>query len=181
VAGVSAVLLVSVAAAIRSAGDGGSSPDAGRKPGLAAPAGPLAEPTALPATSFDPEGDKEENQPSAANVADSDPATVWKSDKYVDNFPKLKSGVGIYVDLGKNRKVRTVKLTGATGYAAQIYVADRPGSDLAGWGKTRTAGGTGTFDVGGVQGRYVLVWFTSLPQTDGGYKVEVSEISVDDS
>ena len=89
--------------------------DAARKPGLAAPAGPLAEPQALPATSFDPEGDKEENQPTAHNVADGDPATVWKSDKYVDNFPKLKSGVGIYVDLGRNQKVRTVKLTGPAG------------------------------------------------------------------
>ena len=65
------------------------------------------------------------------------------------------------------------------GYTAEIYVADRPSPDLAGWGKRRAAGGTGTFDVRGATGRYVLVWFTSLPQIDGGYKVEVSEITPD--
>jgi hypothetical protein len=62
---------------------------------------------------------------------------------------------------------------------AEIYVADQPSADLPGWGKVRAAGGTGTFDVHGVSGRYVLVWFTSLPQVEGGYKVEVSEITPD--
>ena len=62
---------------------------------------------------------------------------------------------------------------------AQVFVADRPAPDLAGWGRPRADGGGGTFNVGSAQGRYVLVWFTSLPQTEGGYKVEVSEITVD--
>jgi hypothetical protein len=72
-----------------------------------------------------------------------------------------------------------VKVAATNGYTAEIYVADRPSADLAGWGRPRAAGGSGTFDVGGVTGRYVLVWFTSLPQVDGGYKVEVSEITPD--
>jgi hypothetical protein len=72
-----------------------------------------------------------------------------------------------------------VKVAATAGYMAEIYVADRPGADLPGWGKVRAAGGNGTFDVHGVAGRYVLVWFTSLPQIEGGYKVEVSEITVD--
>ena len=62
---------------------------------------------------------------------------------------------------------------------AQIYVADRPGADLASWGAPRSGPGNGTFTLGGVNGRYVLVWFTSLPDVDGSYKVEVSEITVD--
>ena len=153
-----------------------------QKPGLAAPAGgALAEPQALPATSFDPYGDdKSENQATVGNVADGDPNTVWKSSNYNDNFPKLKPGVGVYLDLGRpNQKVRSVKVAANAGYVAQIYVADRPSAELAGWGAPRTVGGSGTFNVGGATGRYVLVWFTSLPQVDGGYRVEVSDISVD--
>ena len=179
VAGLAALLFLAVAAVLRSGG-GFSPPDPARKPGLAAPVGgALAEPKALPATSFDPEGDQEENPATVGYVADGDPSTAWKSDRYNDNFPKFKSGVGVYLDLGKARKVRGVKVAATAGYAAQIFVADRPSPDLAGWGKPRSAGGTGTFTVGGPQGRYVLVWFTSLPPTEGGYKVEVSEITVD--
>jgi len=183
--GALAVLLFGTAAVIirSGSGDHGGSPSTStRKPGLAAPAGGgLVEPAALPATSFDPYGDdRTENQATVGNVADGDPATVWKSSNYNDNFPKLKPGVGVYLDLGRpNQKVRSVKVSANAGYVAQIYVADRPSADLAGWGAPRTAGGSGTFNVGGVTGRYVLVWFTSLPQVDGGYRVEVSDITVD--
>jgi serine/threonine protein kinase len=180
VAGLAALLFLSVAVIVRSGDGGGSSSGTARKPGLAAPAGPLAEPKALPAASFDPYGDdKSENQATVGNVADGDPATVWKTSSYQDNFPKLKPGVGVYLDLGRNQRVRSVKVAATNGYTAEIYVADRPSADLAGWGRPRAAGGSGTFDVGGVTGRYVLVWFTSLPQIDGGYKVEVSEITPD--
>jgi serine/threonine-protein kinase len=180
VAGLAVLLFLSVAVIVRSGDGGGSSNDTARKPGLAAPAGPLAEPKALPAQSFDPFGDdKSENQATVGNVADGDPATVWKTSGYQDNFPKLKPGVGVYLDLGHNQRVRSVKVAATNGYTAEIYVADRPSADLAGWGRPRAAGGSGTFDVGGVTGRYVLVWFTSLPQVDGAYKVEVSEITPD--
>jgi serine/threonine-protein kinase len=179
VAGVAALLLASAVLIVRSGG-GSSGDDPARKPGIAAPAGgALAEPKALPATSFDPEGDKEENPASVASVADGDPATVWKTDRYNDNFPKLKSGVGVYLDLGRSQKVRTVEVAATAGSVAQVFVADRPAPDVAGWGRPRADGGAGTFNVGSAQGRYVLVWFTSLPQTEGGFKVEVSEITVD--
>jgi serine/threonine-protein kinase len=177
---VAALLLLSIAALVR--GGGGDRPAESRRSGLAAPAGgALAEPQALPATSFDPEGDREENQPTAANVADGDPATAWKSDRYNDNFPKLKPGVGIYVDLGRKQKVSSVKLAASAGHVAAVFLADKPSPDLAGWGEARAAGSSGAFDLGGIDGRYVLVWFTSLPAVEGGYKVEVSEITVNDS
>jgi serine/threonine-protein kinase len=176
-----ALLLVSAAVVLRSGGGGGSSGNnPSRKGGLAAPAGgALAEPSALPATSFDPDGDKEENPATVGHVADGDPATVWKTDRYVDSFPKFKSGVGVYLDLGRSRKVRTVTVAATAGYVAQVLVSDRPAPDVAGWGRPRSEGGGNTFNVGSAQGRYVLVWFTSLPQAEGGHKVEVSEIAVD--
>ena len=178
-----ATLVIMAAAAVVSfGGTGGETPSAGGgKPGLAAPAGALAEPKALPASSFDPEGDNEENNHTTGFVADGDPGTAWKTSRYDENFPRLKRGVGVYVDLGRNQKVRTVKVAATPGYVAEVFVADRPGTDLAGWGKAQAAPGSGTFNLGGVTGRYVLLWFTSLPQVDGGYKVEVSEITVDHS
>jgi hypothetical protein len=179
VAGLAAVLFVLVAVILHSGGGGSPSTGTARKPGLAAPAGPLAELKALPAESFDPYGDdRSENQATVGNVADGDPATVWKTSNYNDNFPKLKPGVGVYLDLGHSARVRSVKVAATSGYTAEIYVADRPSGDLAGWGKPRAAG-SGTFALSGATGRYVLVWFTSLPQVDGGYKVEVSEIIPD--
>jgi serine/threonine-protein kinase len=174
------LLFLLVAAVVLSSNGGGSGSERSGTGGLAAPAGALAAPKALAASSFDPFGDdKVENQASAALVSDGDPNTAWKTSSYQDNFPKFKPGVGVYVDLGRNQKVRTVNVQATPGYTAEIFVADRPGLDLPGWGKPRAVGGTGTFNVGGVSGRYVLVWFTSLPQIDGGYKVEVSEITVD--
>ncbi len=183
VAGVAVTVLVllSAAALVRGDDDDGSAADS-RTSGLAAPVGgALAEPQALPATSFDPDGDREENQPTAANVADGDPATAWKSDRYNDNFPKLKPGVGIYVDLGRKQKVTSVNLAASAGHVASIFLADKPSPDLAGWGKARAAGSSGSFDLGGIEGRYVLVWFTSLPAVEDGYKVEIAEITVNDS
>jgi eukaryotic-like serine/threonine-protein kinase len=174
------LFLLMAAVVLRGTGGGDSPSDSPRKGSLAAPAGALAAPKALAAHSFDPFGDdKVENQAGAGHVSDGDPNTAWKTSSYQDNFPKLKQGVGVYVDLGRNQKVRGVNVNATPGYMAEIFVADRPGSDLAGWGKARSAGGTGTFDLDGVTGRYVLVWFSSLPQLEGGYRAEVSEIVVD--
>ncbi len=179
--GAAVTLLFLLVTAVVLSGGGGEAPStAGGKSGLAAPAGALAGPKALPVSSFDPFGDdKVENQGSVAHVSDGDPNTAWKTSSYQDNFPKFKQGVGAYIDLGRSQKVRTVTVNATPGYTAQIFVADRPAVDLSGWGKPRSASGTGTFNLGGVNGRYVLVWFSSLPQLDGGYKVEVSEITVD--
>jgi serine/threonine-protein kinase len=175
------LLFLLVGAVVLSSNGGGDSPsERVGKGGLAAPAGALAAPKALAASSFDPFGDdKVENQAGAAHVSDGDPGTAWKTSSYQDNFPRFKAGVGVYVDLGRSQKVRTVNVKATPGYTAEIFVADRPGADLDAWGKPRAAGGTGTFNLGGVNGRYVLLWFTSLPQGEGGYKAEVSEITVD--
>ena len=60
-------------------------------------------------TAFDPEADGDENSAAAGNVVDGNPTTVWKTDKYNANFPSLKKGVGIYVDLGRSKKIRSVE------------------------------------------------------------------------
>jgi tRNA A-37 threonylcarbamoyl transferase component Bud32 len=151
--------------------------------------GPGAEPAAtargsiagvpMLVTAFDPEADGDENSASAGNVVDGNPATVWKTDTYNANFPSLKKGVGIYVDLGRSKTVRSVDVEtpGAGGWTGEVFVADRRSPNLAGWGPPVGAG-SGRFDLEGAEGRYVLVWFTSLLPADGGYRLDVAEIKV---
>ena len=80
-----------------------------------------AEPTPftdLVAVDFDPQGaePREENPDTVANVLDGDPATVWTTSTYEQNFGPtgLKSGVGLIIDLGAAKGVRQVVVsTGA--------------------------------------------------------------------
>lgn len=173
------VMLLIMATALMTANDDGET--AGPPPGAGPRAGPGSGSTAAFPMTFDPEGsDGEENSASVGNLVDRDPATLWKTDRYNANFPKLKTGVGVYFDLDGSRLVRSVAVDagGQTGWAAEIYVADRPAPTLAGWGSPRTTG-SGRFNLGGVEGRYVLVWFTSLPvAAEGGFRLDVAEVTI---
>ncbi len=176
------VLLLVMAAVLMTGGGDGADPvqtPTGDGPLAAAGSAPTV---ALPMT-FDPEGsDGDENSASVGNLVDSDPATFWKTDRYNANFPKLKEGVGVSFDLGASRRVNSVEVTapGQAGWSAEIFVADRPAPNLVGWGKPETAG-TGRFDLNGVKGRHVLVWFTSLPALpapEGGFRLDVAEVKI---
>jgi serine/threonine-protein kinase len=180
---VAAVLLLVLAAVLLKSG---GSPEGG--PGSEPSATARGTIAGIPmlVTAFDPEADGDENSASVGNVVDRDPATVWKTDTYHANFPSLKKGVGIYVDLGRSKTVRSVvvETPGASGWTGEVYVADRRSPTLAGWGEPAATGpgdqgSTTTFDLKGAEGRYVLVWFTSLLPSDGGFRLAVAEIMVD--
>jgi hypothetical protein len=132
------------------------------------------------ATSVDPSGGGEKEE-RVDNVRDGDGATTWETSTYATrDFGGLKSGLGVQLDLGAATKLRRVVVTSPTsGWDARVYVADRPSPELAGWGRPVATengiDGTGTFDVPGASGRYVLVWFTGLGEDR---KVEVAEIAV---
>jgi hypothetical protein len=177
-AGAGVILVAGMAALLITRG--GSHQAADRTPpgGVAAPlAGAVAGPAAAAPGIFDPEGDGNENTATVGNLVDGNPATVWKTQTYRENFPKFKSGVGVFFDLGRTRKIRSVAVSAAhqDGWSGEVYVADRAASDREGWGKPRAVG-AGRFNTGGASGRYVLVWFTSLPQAEGGYRLEVAEV-----
>ena len=161
---------------------GGSSPGTNPPRGVAGPvAGALGGPGPIRATSFDPEGDGNENQDAVGNLLDENPATVWKTQTYTSaNFGGLKRGVGVYFDLGATRKIRSVQIDapGQAGWAGEVVVADKPFPTRDGWGTARAAG-AGHFDLGGASGRYVLVWLTALPQAQGGYRLEVADVRFD--
>ena len=132
------------------------------------------------ATSVDPVGGGEKEE-RVDNVRDGNPSTTWETSRYTTReFGGLKNGLGVQLELGTPGDVNRVVVTSpTTGWDARVYVADRPGNDLDGWGRpvaTETGiDGTATFDVPGASGGYVLVWFTRLGEDR---RVEVAEIAV---
>ncbi len=148
-----------------------------------------AEPTPftdLVAVDFDPQGaePREENPDTVPNVLDGDPATVWTTSTYEQNFGPtgLKSGVGLIIDLGAAKGVRQVVVStvgGATSLAA--YVTTTAPTGIAGLTPIGTASGTGDLTISvdeAVSGRFVTVWLTLLPAVDGGFRGSVAEVQV---
>lgn len=163
---------------------------------LTTPAQPTASPLpGITARAFDPlGGDGTENDGDAGRAVDGDTGTAWSTSTYDDQLgpsvPALKSGVGLYLDLGVVREIDSVDLTlvGAP-TDVRLYAADerptaaptgRPIASATAQADDVTldpvsSGGAGT----AVTGRYLLVWFTSLPQVSGGFRGGVAEVVVD--
>jgi hypothetical protein len=112
---------------------------------------------------------------------------MWSTVGYNDPAIKIKPGVGLYVTLSRSTKLKTLKVTSpTTGWAAVIYVADSPKTDLAAWGdpvarKDGLSPGTTTFDLGDHQGAVVLIWITNVgtsPDDAGRFHTQIAEVSV---
>jgi serine/threonine protein kinase len=142
--------------------------------------------TGVTATDFDPQGTPPEENPDQARFAvDGNPATSWRTSTYDQNFGPagLKTGVGLVLDLGADHDVSEVDLTTVgSPTRVQIYVTEESPSNLQGAelaGQTTVTGTRGVVTVDpAVTGRYVVVWLTSLPAADGGYRGEIAEVVV---
>jgi serine/threonine-protein kinase len=134
---------------------------------------------------FDPFGDdgptSEENREQAPLAADGRADTAWHSEMYTTrNFGNAKPGVGLVLALPTESDVSSVEIDANPGYDVAIYVADESGRTLADWGSPRV---TRTDVPANAQvelspsagGRFVLVWFTLLPESR---RLDVSEIRV---
>lgn len=186
---VAAVLVVCVALAYN-ATHGGTllGGDSDESPSAAA-SSPAAKPVVVrgvTARDFDPMGDPPAEYPDLAHYAvDGDTATEWRTSRYNDQLgppPGLKTGVGLVLDLQASYAVDSVHLDlvgEPTGVS--IYVSDDPPASTP-TGKPAATAQVGTSDdvevSGQPEGRYVLLWFTSLPEVPGGYRLEVAEAKV---
>jgi eukaryotic-like serine/threonine-protein kinase len=128
---------------------------------------------ALTATAFDPEGTGGEHDGEAPLAVDGDLETAWTSETYDsrEDFQGIKSGVGLILTLEQASDLgQLVVDSDGTGWAAQVYVADEPADDLAGWGSPvvdqSDLGDQATFDLSGTSGRVVLLWITDLGTGD---------------
>lgn len=138
------------------------------------------------ATVFSPMGGAD--APDLAELAiDGDPATVWPTDTYTDTppFPNFKNGVGLMLQLPEPTKVGEVTVSvSSTGTQVQIRSASSanpPSLDDTTLltGPTALRPGSNTIEVPGAEPTsYLLVWISTLGQTNGKNRTDVSEITV---
>jgi hypothetical protein len=140
-----------------------------------------------------PPGDRAELEGVDALV-DGDITTGWRTDRYNSAaFGNLKPGMGILIDLGEPRHLSTIEVQLATaGATAQIRVGDAdPGPSSEGdetiyqsyepIGDPNSGGTTMLFTAFDPEQTYqhVMIWFTELPPEDGGFRVEVQQITLE--
>ncbi len=139
----------------------------------------------LDVDTLDPQGNGQENDDGAPNAVDGNQETAWRTETYFQQLgPQgLKTGVGLVVDLGAPTAVREVdlRLTGAP-TAAQLYLTEEAPSDvedLEPVGRIRASGERGSAELDGKRsGRYLVIWLTTLPPVDGGFRAEIREVVV---
>lgn len=141
---------------------------------------------------FDPEadgGNDEEYPDNVARVVDGDPETTWQTMRYLNrpDLGGLKPGVGIIVDLGQTRTVSSVDVAFVGGGATMVELrapkGDEPSTatvddwDVVAANRSAT-GDTQIAPDAQLETRHVLVYLTELPPVDGGFRSEISEITV---
>lgn len=132
---------------------------------------------------YDPFGVDGENTSATRFAVDRDPLTAWTTVTYYDPYLGGKPGVGITVDLGAPRSVRSVdlKLVGANSNL-QVLVGNRRFASPQRYRTFADVTGAGSRihlrSARPMTGRYVLVWFSRLPWIDGGYRGGVRSIVV---
>ncbi|RSN59521.1 serine/threonine protein kinase [Streptomyces sp. WAC 04229] len=137
------------------------------------------------ARDFDPLGDGSEKPSDVGNVYDGAPGTYWQTDYYRSaDFGRLKSGLGVVLDLGKVQQVGevTVSFVGNTSVELRSAGTDTTEPQSID-GYTKAAEGTGTTVTlkpgEPLQARYLLVWLTQLPPTDdGNFRGRVVDVKV---
>ncbi|GAA1981788.1 protein kinase family protein [Nocardiopsis rhodophaea] len=143
----------------------------------------LAELKPLSAKGFDPPpGDGGEHDGNAKDAIDGDPSTAWKTEGYNSaDFGKLKPGVGLLLDMGDPVELHEVELVLGTAGPANLEILVGDGADLSALDSAASADGVSGEETVKLaepaKGRYVVVWFTELPQ-DGKYRGTINEVKL---
>ncbi len=131
-----------------------------------------------------------DNNPQAGAAIDASPSTDWSSQFYIGNpvFGGLRKGSGLILDMGRPVRLSQLQvLFGSTCCAAvriEIGNSADPSSET---GFTTVASASSakqitTFNVtSAARGRYVMIWFTSLPPMAGSpnqYEAQVYNVVV---
>jgi len=138
------------------------------------------------AIAFDPPpGDGSENDDEAPLAVDGDGTTSWTTEEYHrEQFGRLKSGVGLILDLERVTSVGSVAIDSPVeGWGVEIYAAEDPAGAKAGWGapigsREDADDGTTTITFEPQEAGAVLVWFTDQGRgvDDAGKEMQVDEV-----
>ncbi len=149
--------------------------------------GPSSSPvTPLTVTAFDPPpGDAQEHDDEAKLAADGDAATSWTTSGYQQNLGPsgIKPGVGLLVDLGDVRTIRSVSVTVGSGDHAVSLLdgGSTAPSSSSGLDKLADARGTGTIELdpsAELETRYLVIWLTELPKDGALFRGSIVEVEV---
>ena len=149
----------------------------------AVPAGPLGP---VSAAAFGPSGTGQGDGPQLAPLAiDGNAATAWHTDRYATaRFGDLYAGTGLLLDLGRPVTITAARITLGPVHGASFGLRVGAAPLLAALPPVAHAAG-----AGGVvylrlttpaHGRYVLIWFTSLPRDPAGtFQASVYDIRLE--
>lgn len=148
------------------------------RPPVPVTTGPGAAParmlTPVSAAAFGPPGAGQGDNNDLARLAiDAYPATAWRTDWYATaRFGNLSPGTGLLVDMGRPTTITAARITlgPAHGAALQLRVGAAPTlADLTPVAHRANAKGIVRLRLTTpARGRYVLLWFTRLPQDPAG-------------
>ncbi|WP_316573237.1 murein biosynthesis integral membrane protein MurJ [Nocardia canadensis] len=159
-------------------------------PSAAPPAGqtPAAPPTSVPvpvtgAAVFSPEGTPD-GAAGAGAVLDQNPATVWRTDQYFQQFPALKKGVGLLATLPTPAKLTNVSIASpSAGSTVEIRTSptETPTLDQTQLiGSAKLVDGVTDIAVQTDQAaRFVLVWITGLANSGGQFQTAIADVRFD--
>jgi cytoskeletal protein RodZ len=145
----------------------------------ASPAQGTLKPAA--ARAYGPWGVTGDHPDQAGQAIDASSSTPWQTEAYSSaSFGGLKTGTGLLIDFGKPVTIISADLNlGTPGAYVQLRGANSPSASiLKTIGGTKNAGDSTTIRPQEIPVRYLLVWFTSLPQTSSGlYQASIYNIS----
>ncbi len=131
-------------------------------------------------TVFSPEGTPDDPDGGAAAM-DGDPATMWSTDQYFQQFPALKKGVGLLATLPSPANLTKVTITSPTpGTSVEIRTSPTGTPTLD---QTQLVGtavlGDGVTEVpvqSDQAARYVLIWVTGLGNSGAQFQSSIAEL-----
>lgn len=152
----------------------------------AVPNNPVAGGVPVPVTGvavFSPQGTPD-GVNSVNAVLDNDPATVWRTDQYFQQFPALKKGVGLMATLPSPAKLTNVSINSPTpGTSVEIRTSPTNSPTLD---QTQLIGtaqlGAGVTEIPvstNQSARYVLVWITGLGNTGNQFQSAIADLRFD--
>jgi len=137
---------------------------------------------------FDPQGDGLEHPELVRFVSDGDPATAWTTSGYTTaEFGGLKTGVGLWLDLGRpSRVVRVTVSSQLPGWTFALRSGSSPETAVRNVSATdgstsfmMGASGRVTVTLRPVTGRGILIWITRLAPSPDRFRASVSGVAVD--
>ncbi|MBD0323388.1 MAG: peptidoglycan biosynthesis protein MviN, partial [Aldersonia sp.] len=171
------------------AGDGSGAPFDDKALGLTTSAAPPTDGSAPPAgvpvpagevSVFSPQGTAD-NVGSARLVLDNNPATVWPTDSYFQQFPALKSGLGLLVTLPAPSNLTGLWIN-STSPGTEVEVRSAPAASST-LDQTRVIGsatlGNGVTQIpveSNQQSRYVLIWITALSSSGSQFQSTIADV-----